>query len=202
MSSDKTQNKNASNKVTRSAQSRRKVLKSIAVGGGAVVTGKSLPNDWSKPVVESVLLPAHAETSEVEAAPPPPPPPAGSCSLGGTVEAFTFGDNSTGVFAIPGSYNSPNGGEIIVDPSISVDPGTTDSFNLTTVANAGDFVANDPAALNQNLTPDPTNGAIAFTSIMTSDYSTPFTMSLTVTPDNQSACGGPQVINITFSTPP
>lgn len=46
-----------------SDQSRRKVLKSIALGGGAVVATKTLPESWLKPVVKSVLLPAHAQTS-------------------------------------------------------------------------------------------------------------------------------------------
>jgi hypothetical protein len=46
-----------------SDQSRRKVLKSIARGGGAVAAAKALPERWLKPVVESVLLPAHAQTS-------------------------------------------------------------------------------------------------------------------------------------------
>ena len=43
--------------------SRRKLLKSIAAGTGAVVAGKSLPESWSRPVVDSVMLPAHAMTS-------------------------------------------------------------------------------------------------------------------------------------------
>ena len=47
-----------------SDQSRRKLLKSIAAGSGAVVAGKSLPDSWTRPVVDSVMLPAHAETSE------------------------------------------------------------------------------------------------------------------------------------------
>ena len=46
-----------------SDQSRRKLLKSIAAGSGAIVAGKSLPESWSKPVVDSVILPAHAQTS-------------------------------------------------------------------------------------------------------------------------------------------
>lgn len=46
-----------------SDQSRRKLLKSIAAGSGAVITGKSLPENWTKPVVDSVILPSHAETS-------------------------------------------------------------------------------------------------------------------------------------------
>ena len=48
-----------------SDQSRRKLLKSIAAGSGAIVAGKSLPESWTKPVVDSVLLPVHAQTSEV-----------------------------------------------------------------------------------------------------------------------------------------
>lgn len=43
--------------------SRRKLLKSLAAGSGAIVAGKSLPESWSRPVVDSVMLPAHAETS-------------------------------------------------------------------------------------------------------------------------------------------
>jgi len=48
-----------------SDQSRRKLLKSIAAGSGAIVAGKSLPEIWSRPVVDSILLPAHALTSSI-----------------------------------------------------------------------------------------------------------------------------------------
>jgi len=47
----------------KSSESRRKLLKSIAAGSGAIVAGKSLPESWSRPVVDSVMLPAHAQTS-------------------------------------------------------------------------------------------------------------------------------------------
>jgi hypothetical protein len=47
-----------------SNDSRRKLLKSIAAGSGAVVAGKSLPESWTKPVVDSILLPAHAATTD------------------------------------------------------------------------------------------------------------------------------------------
>ena len=42
---------------------RRRVLKRFLAGGGVVATGKMMPDDWSKPVVESVILPAHAQAS-------------------------------------------------------------------------------------------------------------------------------------------
>lgn len=58
---------------------RRKLLKTIAAGSGAVVAGKSLPESWSKPVVDSVMLPAHAATS-----PSPPPGDCGpNCAIAG-----------------------------------------------------------------------------------------------------------------------
>lgn len=46
-----------------SNQSRRKLFKSIAAGSGAIVAGKSLPESWSRPVVDSVMLPVHARTT-------------------------------------------------------------------------------------------------------------------------------------------
>lgn len=48
-----------------SDQSRRKLLKSIAFGSGVVVAGKTLPDNWSRPVVDSVMLPTHAQTSGI-----------------------------------------------------------------------------------------------------------------------------------------
>ena len=47
----------------KSSESRRKLLKSIAAGSGAFIAGKSIPESWSRPVVDSVMLPAHALTS-------------------------------------------------------------------------------------------------------------------------------------------
>lgn len=54
-----------------SNDSRRKLLKSLAAGSGAVVAGKSLPESWSKPVINSVMLPAHAETTDATTTPVP-----------------------------------------------------------------------------------------------------------------------------------
>ena len=51
------------------SDSRRTLLKSIAAGSGVIISGKSLPENWTKPVVDSVLLPAHAQTSRVEPSP-------------------------------------------------------------------------------------------------------------------------------------
>ncbi len=44
---------------------RRATLKTLLVGGGTFTLG-ALPSQWSKPVVDSVPLPAHAQTTEEE----------------------------------------------------------------------------------------------------------------------------------------
>jgi hypothetical protein len=42
---------------------RRKLLKSVVAGGGAATVAKLMPDQWSRPVVDSVVLPSHAQTS-------------------------------------------------------------------------------------------------------------------------------------------
>lgn len=45
--------------------SRRRLLKTIAAAGGAITAAKALPENWTKPVVDSVLLPVHAQATGV-----------------------------------------------------------------------------------------------------------------------------------------
>ncbi len=42
---------------------RRKILRNIVVGGGAMTAARAVPEHWSRPVVDSVVLPGHAATS-------------------------------------------------------------------------------------------------------------------------------------------
>jgi hypothetical protein len=195
VSSEKTPEKGKQSAITRSKQSRRKVLKSMAAGSGAVIAGKSMPDQWAKPMVDSVLLPSHAQTSAV-------------CTIIGSVSAtsgfFDGADSGLdsithGPFALPGSYDTiatTTAAEITVTPQITVTPGVTDAFNLTTVI-TGDFDVN-AADLNQNVTPDPANGTIAFNSMTTAGYDDGALFEMVLTPVNSSFCGGPQVININF----
>lgn len=46
----------------RSSLHRRRLLKALA-SGGAVVTARGLPSHWREPAIDSVMLPAHAQTS-------------------------------------------------------------------------------------------------------------------------------------------
>ena len=45
---------------------KRDLLKKSLIGTTGVVVASQLPGKWSKPVIESVVVPAHAETSECE----------------------------------------------------------------------------------------------------------------------------------------
>lgn len=46
-----------------SNENRRRLLKSITVSGTAIIATKSLPESWIRPMVKSVIIPAHAQTS-------------------------------------------------------------------------------------------------------------------------------------------
>lgn len=58
----------------RTRKSRRKLIQLLATGG-VVTSAKVIPTDWAKPVVETVALPAHAQTTEEDSGP-------GTCRLG------------------------------------------------------------------------------------------------------------------------
>jgi len=45
------------------SRSRRRLLKALAGAGGVYTAGKVLPETWSRPVVDALTLPAHAQMS-------------------------------------------------------------------------------------------------------------------------------------------
>lgn len=57
---------------------RREAVRRILVGGGLIAGGQAVPKDWSRPVIDSVVLPSHAQTSPGggPGGPGPVPPPA------------------------------------------------------------------------------------------------------------------------------
>ncbi|MCI5140058.1 MAG: hypothetical protein D3922_16995, partial [Candidatus Electrothrix sp. AR1] len=46
-------------------QARRKTIKKLVIGAGALAGYSLLPEKWTKPVVEQIILPAHAQTSGI-----------------------------------------------------------------------------------------------------------------------------------------
>ena len=74
--------------MTNESANRRKLIHSIALGGGVIIAGKSIPNSWTKPIIQSVILPAHAQTSEptAETSTSTTMQPGGCCEIAGTFE--------------------------------------------------------------------------------------------------------------------
>ncbi|MCI5221348.1 MAG: hypothetical protein D3924_01355 [Candidatus Electrothrix sp. AR4] len=64
-SREKIESSNAPN-----SQSRRKAIKKLAVGVGALAGYSALPEKWMAPHIESIILPAHAQTSGVSVVQP------------------------------------------------------------------------------------------------------------------------------------
>jgi hypothetical protein len=46
-------------------QARRKTIKKLVIGAGALAGYSMLPEKWTKPVIEQIILPAHAQTSGI-----------------------------------------------------------------------------------------------------------------------------------------
>jgi len=107
-------------------ENRRKLLKSLAAGSGAVIAGKSLPESWSKPVVDSVMLPAHAQTS---------PSPCTPCLVAATYCAGS--GNGTGggsidiAVSINGTVSVDHSGFAVSPQTDSVDPCAGGAFSVT-----------------------------------------------------------------------
>jgi hypothetical protein len=47
----------------RTNEGRRRLLKALAVGGGAIAAAEALPEKWTKPVIDQVEVPLHAQAS-------------------------------------------------------------------------------------------------------------------------------------------
>ena len=93
---------------TNENNSRRKLLKTAAASSGLAVAATALPVTWTKPVVDSILLPAHAQTS--------------GAVVGGVYTAATVGitfksnSNKTGVqYALLDSLISPVNAQVVFD---------------------------------------------------------------------------------------
>lgn len=92
-----------------SGEERRKALRSILVGGGAI-TAAATSDKWAKPVIDSLVLPAHAQMSpdtmtDDMTDPMPVNNPVGDFSNGGATTLF-----------VP---SSSRGSELLADESIS-----------------------------------------------------------------------------------
>lgn len=99
-------------------QRRRNALKTIS-GGSVLAAGGLMPNEWARPVIQTVLLPAHAQTSliDVTTTPIPSTTPEGppSTTQGCACDGLTITEtsvNKTGrtsaTVSASGTISSPN----------------------------------------------------------------------------------------------
>jgi len=125
----------------KSSESRRNLLKSIAAGGGAIVAGKTLPEKWTAPVVDSVLLPAHAQTSPAPTTTVAPTTTAAPCTPCLVAATYCEGQGEGSM-----SVTVAENGTVTVDHSVgsdtdTVDPCTGGDFSVTlTSAGAAQIV--------------------------------------------------------------
>lgn len=113
---------------TTNPAARRRLLKCLTAAGGIAVTANQLPRRWTRPVVDAVLLPAHAQTSqacgEVE------------CDLAISMRFSTNDDDWDLVIALNGNSLSGKGGNVacLVHSGDRTPPGdsqTSESFRET-----------------------------------------------------------------------
>jgi len=93
-------------KRTIDSPSRRKAVKTLAAGAGALAAYHTLPVNWSTPIIEQVFLPAHAQTS-------------GECASEYTVSCSIV-DN--GIETVPGTGGAGTGYNWLYDVTGSVSP--------------------------------------------------------------------------------
>ena len=79
--------------VERRNRARREIIKSL-VAGGALVSGKMLPENWSSPVIEAVVLPAHAQTTVEDGEPGPVYSPEGIYNNSGDSQLVRTDENA------------------------------------------------------------------------------------------------------------
>jgi hypothetical protein len=65
MTETKKTDQEKANGVVIKNRTRRKVVKGLAAGAGALAAYHTFPVNWSTPIIEQIFLPAHAQTSGV-----------------------------------------------------------------------------------------------------------------------------------------
>ena len=168
--------------MKRPVEERRRLLKTLVAGGGALTVGSALPGSWKKPIIDSIVVPLHAQGS--------------APAFISTIEfaySVTGGTEPVSGTLTPG--NSPTTHifnmslledyDYTLTPNIVVDPSITDAFNLTVnEVVAGGYSTNFSPA-SQNLAPDNVNGVIPFAPIAGDvDDAAFLTYQITLTPDN------------------
>jgi len=112
-------------------RSRRSALKKLAIGAGLLTGYQVLPKQWTKPLIEQVVLPAHAQTSSV------------SASLTDPCESVTLvsgNQSSTTVIINVEGYVSPATANVTINIEATITGGTGETTtNSTTTDENGNY---------------------------------------------------------------
>jgi hypothetical protein len=145
MSDEKTKKSSDPAVEDQKADSRRKILKTLAAGSGVLAAGANLPEKWGRPTVTSIVLPAHAQTTPPEE-PEPEPVFLMECSIeicegtGGQEPCETFttsgttnigcADNGVDIGGESGGTSWPNICTTVTEDGVGV-PGLTVQLNIS-----------------------------------------------------------------------
>jgi len=161
----------------------------MVIGGGAIAAAKTMPEQWAKPVVDSLILPSHAQTSM-----PDPDPTPLVCEFTASSELLS---DVGGVTSSVRTFNFPAtetlfapGGDLTFNVTAMVTPGVSDDFTLSAVSNDVDV-----SGFPQNSAPNPTDGQLSFTGLTAPSFFG--SIEFTVTPD-VSNCGVAQTLALTL----
>ncbi len=184
--------------MSKPVEERRKLLKAMITTGAAVGAAATLPDAWKKPIVNAIEVPLHAQSSV-------PPSFINTISFAYTMTPSS-GSPITGTLT-PGTTPIVHvtslalaGSDFNFVPTVTVNSGTTGTFNLQVneVTGGGDATSFSPST--QNLAPD-TNGAVPFTTINGNvDNAQYAEYSLTITPSNPAY--PTYFLRVTFDTTP
>jgi len=156
-------------------EGRRKLVKKLVTGGAIAAAVPVIPKQWAKPVTDSVLLPAHAQTSTT------------ALSLSAEIEldnvdgAGNVITDNPGVFiSTTGVTNFPNENidTIELDAVATISPPQAANITMN-VTSTFDFTG---GGTNQIVATNPATGIATFANITNAvddDFSTPETISVT-----------------------
>lgn len=147
--------------MTRPVEERRRLLKTLLAGGAAATAATALPDSWTKPLVDSVSVPVHAQSSapsfiqtiSIAYTITGPEGFSSSVTPANTPRTHLFDSN----FLYEHSY--------AFTPTVSVTPGITDTFTLSVaeVIAGGNQTNFTPGT--QTLAPSVNTGVIPFVAI-------------------------------------
>lgn len=167
--------------MNRPVEERRRLLKNLLAGGAAVTAAASLPDAWKKPLVDSVVTPVHAQGSA--------PTFIQTMSIAYTITGPQGLSSTVTPATTPKTHlfntNYLYEHDYSFTPSLTVQPGITDTFNLTvneTIA-GGDETNFSPST--QNLAPNVNTGVVPFVAVTGSVDNAKYAQyQFTVTPSN------------------